>query len=54
MVEDARERKKYEAPKVTVISLRPEEAVLAACKTNTGGGPVGSGCQHGNCRGNGS
>jgi len=39
------ERKKtYESPQLTVISLRPEEAVLGHCKTATGGGMNGS-CQ---------
>lgn len=27
-------KKPYEAPKVTTISLRPEEAVLGHCKTS--------------------
>jgi hypothetical protein len=27
-------RKPYEAPKLTIISLRPEEAVLGHCKTS--------------------
>ena len=47
----------YEPPRVTVISLRPEEAVLAACKTQSAAGPVGAGCQRthgGACRGHGS
>ncbi len=40
---DERQSKKaYEAPKLTVISLRPEEAVLGHCKTASTGGP-GSG-----------
>ena len=50
-------RAKYDPPRVTVISLRPEEAVLAACKTQTAAGPVSSGCQRthgGACRGHGS
>lgn len=30
----------YEPPRLTTISLRPEEAVLGHCKTlNAGGGP---------------
>jgi hypothetical protein len=33
------EKKQYQTPKVTVISLRPEEAVLGNCKTATTGGP---------------
>ncbi|HKW18333.1 MAG TPA: hypothetical protein VJO35_12575 [Terriglobales bacterium] len=41
------EKKKYEAPKVTVISLRPEEAVLGHCKNASLGGPVGATCATG-------
>jgi hypothetical protein len=39
-------RKPYEAPKVTRVSLRPEEAVLGHCKIIGQGGPVsgGGGC----------
>ena len=33
----------YEPPRITVISLRPEEAVLGHCKTSGAGGP-GSSC----------
>jgi hypothetical protein len=54
MRESVNQKKTYESPKLTRISLRPEEAVLAHCKTQSGGGPVAAGCQHGNCRGNGS
>ena len=43
-------KKTYEAPRLTVISLRPEEAVLGHCKNAGTGGPGGSGCTHvGNC-----
>ena len=46
----SRDKKNYEPPKVTVISLRPEEAVLGHCKNATTGGPGGGGCTHvGNC-----
>jgi hypothetical protein len=31
-------KKPYESPKVTTISLRPEEAVLGHCKISGGGG----------------
>jgi len=42
-----REKKRYELPKVTVISLRPEEAVLGHCKNVSGApGPGGTGCTH--------
>lgn len=37
--EITRGRKKYEPPKVTVISLRPEEAVLGNCKSMVVSGP---------------
>jgi len=51
-------KKPYQPPRVTVISLRPEEAVLAACKTQATAGPVSTGCQRagggGACRGHGS
>ncbi len=42
----SREKKGYEPPKVTVISLRPEEAVLGHCKNASTAGPGGSGCTH--------
>ncbi len=38
-------RRSYEKPKVTVISLRPEEAVLSNCKAQNTHGPAA----HGNC-----
>lgn len=50
-------KKPYESPRITVISLRPEEAVLGHCKSSTAAGPVGAGCQApggGTCRGHGS
>jgi hypothetical protein len=28
-------KKKYEKPMITKVALRPEEAVLTACKTNS-------------------
>jgi hypothetical protein len=40
-------RKPYEAPKVTRVCLRPDEAVLGHCKIVGQGGPAGgsgSGC----------
>jgi len=41
-----RDKKNYQAPRVTMISLRPEEAVLGNCKNPSGGpaGPVSSTC----------
>jgi hypothetical protein len=35
-------KKPYEPPKVTQVPLRPEEAVLGACKVAAGGGPGGT------------
>jgi hypothetical protein len=35
----------YEPPRLTIISLRPEEAVLGHCKTLNNGGMLGSSCQ---------
>ena len=44
------EKKRYEPPKIAVISLRPEEAVLGHCKNASTGGPGGAGCTHvGSC-----
>jgi hypothetical protein len=37
-------KKTYEPPKVTVISLRPEEAVLGNCKSASHAGPVAGTC----------
>lgn len=34
----------YESPTVSVISLRPEEAVLGTCKNLSSAGPVGGSC----------
>jgi len=48
-------RRAYEPPRVTVISLRPEEAVLGHCKSMSAAGPVGGTCHTtGNCQGIGS
>jgi hypothetical protein len=45
MSEGAPEKKKpYESPRVTIISLRPEEAVLGACKNPSTSGPVSGSC----------
>lgn len=43
------EKRNYEAPKVKVISLRPEEAVLGNCKSGSHTGPVGTNCTLGPC-----
>jgi hypothetical protein len=46
MLEDETPKKKerYESPRVTIISLRPEEAVLGACKNLSSAGPVAGSC----------
>ena len=46
MLEDGAGEKKepYESPRVTIISLRPEEAVLGACKNLSSAGPIASSC----------
>jgi hypothetical protein len=41
-------KRRYEKPEITQVALRPEEAVLAACKASTGQGGGGPG--GGNCR----
>lgn len=45
---DKGEKRRYEKPDVKQVALRPEEAVLGACKASTGSG--GSGPGGGNCR----
>jgi hypothetical protein len=37
-------KKAYEPPTISVISLRPEEAVLGSCKNSSSAGPVGGSC----------
>jgi hypothetical protein len=37
-------KRPYKAPRLTTISLRPEEAVLGNCKTSGTGGPVQPTC----------
>jgi hypothetical protein len=37
-------KKAYEPPQLTTISLRPEEAVLGACKTMNAGGMSAGAC----------
>lgn len=46
MVETGGPQKKepYEPPRVSMISLRPEEAVLGSCKNMSSAGPVGMSC----------
>jgi hypothetical protein len=50
-----RKRKKvYESPQVTKVSLRPEEAVLGACKIAGSAGAVGHSCNANQCLSQGS
>jgi hypothetical protein len=51
MAEDSnsRKKKKYQAPMITVISLRPEEAVLGHCKSLNVSGPVAPTCSQTSC-----
>jgi hypothetical protein len=46
--EPERKKRQYVKPEITQVALRPEEAVLGACKGATGG--AGSGPGGGNCR----
>jgi hypothetical protein len=51
----AQEKQSYDEPRLTIISLRPEEAVLGSCKNSSSAGQFGS-CHMagGNCHGIGS
>jgi hypothetical protein len=44
---EQREEAEYQAPKVTRVSLRPEEAVLGHCKITGSAGPASGGCMTG-------
>lgn len=48
---DPESKKAYQSPKLSVISLRPEEAVLGHCKNGSSAGPVSpANCANlGNC-----
>jgi hypothetical protein len=41
-------KKAYHKPQVTKVDLKPEEAVLSACKSNDAAGPSGLPCPSGN------
>jgi len=51
-LQDFAGKKQYEPPMLSAINLRPEEAVLGACKTSHGGGQtttcgiIFGGCQN--------
>ena len=46
--EPKNEKRAYVKPEIKQVALRPDEAVLGACKASSGGG--GSGPGGGNCR----
>ena len=50
----AQDKKTYEPPRLTTISLRPEEAVLGHCKTSTGTDSCNNPCISFLCHGVGS
>lgn len=56
MLEDRAPEKKepYESPRVTIIRLRPEEAVLGSCKNASSAGPVSGSCAVTGCMAPGS
>jgi hypothetical protein len=39
-----KQKKPYSKPEVKQVPLRPDEAVLGACKTQGGAGPIGGFC----------
>jgi hypothetical protein len=41
---DPESKKVYQSPRLSVISLRPEEAVLGHCKNASTAGPVSTAC----------
>ncbi len=41
------QRARYTKPKLMRISLKAEDMVLASCKTQGGGGPIGNHCRQG-------
>jgi len=51
----ARRKKPYQKPAMVVVALRPDEAVLGACKTSAASGPgSGGSCSPARCRTQGS
>jgi len=50
----AESKKTYEPPRLTMISLRPEEAVLGACKNFSGADHCGHPCSSFLCQNVGS
>ncbi len=47
-------KKQYLRPEVTQVPLRPDEAVLGACKSPSVAGPTSSACTVLHCQGNAS
>lgn len=44
-------KKQYLRPEVTQVPLRPDEAVLGACKSHNISGPVSAQCNDFHCQG---
>jgi hypothetical protein len=51
---ERREKRSYIKPTIERVDLRPEEAVLGACKTSTSAGPAASSCTTLGCSANAS
>lgn len=50
-----RQKRPYRKPELVVVALRPDEAVLGACKTSSNSGPGSkNNCSPGTCRSRGS
>lgn len=49
------QKRPYQSPSMVVVALRPDEAVLGACKTASASGPgTRNNCNPGICRSRGS
>jgi hypothetical protein len=48
--DDTKEKRPYEKPQVKQVVLKPDEAVLGACKTTAIAGPAQSRCNNGGLR----
>jgi hypothetical protein len=48
--DDTKGKKPYDRPQVKQVVLKPEEAVLGACKTTTVAGPAQPKCNNGGLR----
>ncbi len=47
--DNSMKKKPYEKPEVRRVLLRPEEAVLGACKSASAAGPLGATCSTTSC-----